>query len=90
MSGNENPAEQVKQAIHRVVKARMVGADPDDDDLTWELGWRIEGEVFDLILAELPAGKGRDLVEAVLGLVDWERVAEKATWQLADDEEAMP
>jgi len=82
-----NPAEQVKATIHRVVKGRMVGADPEDADLTWELGWRIEGAVFDLILAELPAGKGRDLVEAVIALTDWERVAEKATWQLTDDEE---
>lgn len=81
-----NPAEQVRETIHRVVKGRMVGADPEDADLTWELGWRIEGAVFDLVLAELPAGKGRDLVEAVLALVDWERVAERATWELDDEE----
>jgi len=84
-----NPAEQVKATIHRVVKGRMVGADPEDADLTWELGWMIEGAVFDLILAELPAGKGRDLVEAVIALTDWERVAERATWELQDEEEVI-
>ena len=47
----------------------------------------LEGAVFDAIWDNLPRGYSRDLVEEVLGLVDWERVAEKATWDMADDEE---
>lgn len=72
--------------IDGVVKARMIGADPDDADLTWELAFHIEGAVFDEVLRRLPSGDGRDLVEEVLALVDWERQAEKSTWRIEEVE----
>ncbi len=72
--------KELDEAIERVVKGRMIGADPEDEDCSWELGFHIEGAIHDLILDHLPRGKGRDLLEGVLRLVDWERVAEKATW----------
>lgn len=87
MSSGKGDKPTLKPIIHSVIRSRMIGADTEDADLTWELGFHIEGAVFDAIWDNLPRGYSRDLVEEVLGLVDWERVAEKATWDMADDEE---
>ena len=74
--------------VERVVREGM-RQDPDDADLTWELGFHIEGAVFDAVLRGLPDSQGRDLVEQVLRLVDWSRIAEKATWRVQEREETI-
>lgn len=64
----------------------MRGVDPEDMDSTWEVGFHVEGAVFDLIWDNLPRGYSRDLVEQVLSIVDWQRIVERATWELEDEE----
>lgn len=87
MSSDEQPT--LKEIIHSVVRERTRFADPEDLDTTWEVGFLLEGVVFDHIWEHLPKGYSRDLIEQVLGLVSWERVVEKATWELAEDEEVI-
>ena len=87
MSSGKGDKPTLKPMIHAVIRERMRGADPSDPDLTWDLAWMAEGACFDAIWDNLPRGYSRDLVEEVLGLVDWERVVERATWDMADDEE---
>lgn len=78
-------ADKLNETIERVVREHTRYADPEDADCTWTAAFHTEGAVFDLILRELPKGMGRDLVEAVLALVDWERVVERTTWRLDPD-----
>ena len=75
--------------IQGVVRRRFAGVDPDDMDTTWEVAVYLEGEVFDYVWDNLPKGYSRNLVEQVLGLVDWQRVAERATWDATDPEEEL-
>ena len=74
--------------VERVVREGM-RQDPDDADLTWELGFHASGAVFDAILRGLPDSQGRDLVEQVLRLVDWERTVERASWRITEREETI-
>lgn len=85
MSSDDTPT--VNEIVERVVRERMRPVDPEDMDSTWEIGFHIEGACFDYIWDNLPRGYSRDLVEQVLAIVDWERIAEKATWEMADPEE---
>ena len=86
-SDEERPLNEI---IRSVVGERTRFVDPEDLDTTWEVGFLLEGVVFDAIWERLPKGYSRDLIEQVLGLVDWERVVERTTWELAEDEEALP
>jgi len=87
VSSDEQPT--LKAIIHSVVRERTRFADPEDLDTTWEVGFLLEGVVFDAVWDRLPKGYSRNLIEQVLGLVDWERVVEKATGELAEDEEVI-
>ena len=86
-SGDDTPT--VNEIVEKVVRERMRPADPEDMDYSWELGFHIEGAVFDAVLRGLPDSQGRDLVEQVIALVDWPRVAEKATWRIEEREETI-
>lgn len=84
-SHNPKIPPHLNDVIQQVVRERMRGVDPEDMDSTWEVGFHVEGAVFDLIWDNLPRGYSRDLVEQVLSIVDWQRVVEKATWELPEE-----
>lgn len=88
-SHNPKIPPHLNDVIHQVVRERMRPVDPEDMDYSWELGFHIEGAVFDAVLRGLPDSQGRDLVEQVIALVDWSRVAEKATWRIEEREETV-
>jgi hypothetical protein len=66
------------ETIEAIVRARM-----PEGDSAGEIGPHLEGAVLDLILpvvaGDLPA---LDLMEKVLGLVDWGKVAQAAIWEV--------
>lgn len=86
---SDDDTPTVNEIVERVVRERMRPVDPEDMDYSWELGFHIEGAVFDAVLRGLPDSQGRDLVEQVLRLVDWSRIAEKATWRVQEREETI-
>lgn len=85
--GGEGP--NLPAIIERVVGERLAGVDPEDMETTWEVGVHLEGAVFDAVWDNLPRGYSRVLIEQVLGLVDWARVVEKATWAAAEREDTI-
>ena len=85
---SDDDSPNINAIVERVVREGM-RQDPDDADLTWELGFHASGAVFDAVLRGLPDSQGRDLVEQVLRLVDWERVVEKASWRIAEREDSI-
>jgi hypothetical protein len=83
MATDDKP--NLQEIILRVTLERMRGVDPEDMDPSWEVGFHIEGAVFDYIWDNLPRGYSRDLVEQVLALVDWAKVCERATYDLPEE-----
>ena len=70
----------LEELIESIVKERT-----SEGDTASEVAPHLEGAVFDEVLPAIGRDReARAMLEAVLGLVDWARVAERYLWAIED------